>query len=699
MLDVALLLACSVAMFGEWWSGRGVSTLLLMLALVPMPVVFWHGRNDAGNMWMGSTWLAAAVGCVAMAHLAHDRMMRIVIVAILSAAIVPLLARDVVQVGHEHAQTVKFFEENKQQFLLDRGWEPGSSAANIFERRLRQPEAKGWFATTNIMASLTSFGLILSIGLAIAAARAKLQSGWMGAMALMAVVAAVMVWLSGSKGAILATGVGVIVLLAGTIPGVSRTIGARRGALVIALIALAIGGVIVRGAALPESFLGDKSLLFRWHYMVSAAQVFMENAMAGVGPDGFQAAYTLHRVARNPEEVASAHSMFVDWLCTLGLAGAAWLAMTLMLTWRAGERTAEVRSQRSEVRGQNGGTANTSSSDVVPVVMKVALAVVALGMLPAFEMEWPTVDGVSMLGRAMGMMGFMVMAVMTAFVIEKSETDVIRVSLLAALATLLVHAQIEMTFVQPGAVVWCMCVIGCAGARPDERVGMVSGAGKARNVFGVIWPVILVGAALWIGLGSAIPAWKQERATVEAAEMLEPLQSDSKNIELVLQQRRAAAKALVDAYEIWPVNGRLLEAAADQLERACSIPDGPQPIGLLLEARDVIQRAIREHDRSSSMAIAVGISMRLALITGDEEHWNEAIRLARLLTDRDPNGLGAWKRLGEVLWSAGKKNEAAIAYLRALECDASFELDELKQLPPIERARLQKRVAEVGQAN
>ena len=97
-----------------------------------------------------------------------------------------------------------------------------------------------------------------------------------------------------------------------------------------------IRAVALRGAVLPEGFLGDKSLLFRWHYTIASAHIVADAPWRGVGPDGSQAAYSLHRVPRNPEEVTSAHSMFWDWLCALGISGAAWIALVAFLLWRAG---------------------------------------------------------------------------------------------------------------------------------------------------------------------------------------------------------------------------------------------------------------------------------------------------------------------------------------------------------------------------
>src|SRR5262245_46811603 len=44
LLDVLLLASCVIALLGEWRTGaRGVDWPIVLLSLIPMPVVLWHG--------------------------------------------------------------------------------------------------------------------------------------------------------------------------------------------------------------------------------------------------------------------------------------------------------------------------------------------------------------------------------------------------------------------------------------------------------------------------------------------------------------------------------------------------------------------------------------------------------------------------------------------------------------------------------
>ena len=171
-LDVALLVSAALLLLGHVLAARRIDGLLLVLGLLPLPVVLWHGATDLGDLWRGTTWAAAMLAAVAVAHLGEGRVRRTTIV-LLVAVLAPLIVRGVSNVTIEHAGTIASFEQNKQAFLTDRGWEPGSPAALIFERRLRHRQPAAWSVTTNIYASYMAFGVVFLLGVAVAAGRAR----------------------------------------------------------------------------------------------------------------------------------------------------------------------------------------------------------------------------------------------------------------------------------------------------------------------------------------------------------------------------------------------------------------------------------------------------------------------------------------------------------------------------------------------
>jgi predicted negative regulator of RcsB-dependent stress response len=132
-------------------------------------------------------------------------------------------------------------------------------------------------------------------------------------------------------------------------------------------------------------------------------------------------------------------------------------------------------------------------------------------------------------------------------------------------------------------------------------------------------------------------------------------------------------------------------AAAQQFVLAAEQCSTELRSDLLRHAVETLEEAMTRSDRQSLIVAAIGAHVRLASVTGDEAQWNRAIELAKEITQRDPHGIGSWRNLGDVLWAAGRGKEAAAAYERALQNDASFELDELKQLSNRDRQLIRDR--------
>ena len=74
---------------------------------------------------------------------------------------------------------------------------------------------------------------------------------------------------------------------------------------------------MVRGVLLSESWAGERSLLFRWHYATATGRMVIDHPVVGTGIGGYRDAYLHYRSPRNPEEVASPHSTALDWTATL----------------------------------------------------------------------------------------------------------------------------------------------------------------------------------------------------------------------------------------------------------------------------------------------------------------------------------------------------------------------------------------------
>jgi len=677
ILDCLLLAMCGLGLLGEALSRRGIDWRLLALALIPAPVILFHGAHDALDLWRGSTWLAAALACAVVAHLGRDRTLRAILIAVLVSVLVPIVLRGASQSafnvgglslrGPEYADTLAEF-----LFFADRGWTPDSPAAQIYERRLRQPDPRGWFPTTNIYASMMAFGLVLLVGLAVASIRNGVGRRWLAMICLGALIAVGALLMSGSKGAVLASVAGLVLLLAPLAGAPVKRLLARRGGLIaVALIAATLLGVVFRGAVLPESWLGEKSLLFRWHYLVGAQRVVSDHLLAGVGPDGFQTAYTAVRVPRSPEEVASAHSMFADWLAMLGVLGAAWIGLVLLLVWRAGAADDGTAAET--------GDAPAPASPRMPLLAAAIVAV--LGLMSALPFEAADVDTLGTeIGRGVGILGFVACAAGLGLVLVRMRSSAVDRALGCAAIVLVIHGQIEMTFFDPGSVTWMMCVVGLAGGALARPAGSRSG---------IVAAIVLPAFAAVLLFTGARKMFIAQAPVIKAASLLYPPQATRLDH---LRQREQAADLLGIAYGVMPTWVMPLDEAARQLLVAATLADGPRRLELIDSALAHAEQAMADHGKPTSIALAGEAAWFRATETGDPVDWQQAIDLNRRLTGFDPHGIGSWQRYGDVLWESGRRDDAATAYRRALDNDANFELDPLKRLSERDRDALRQRI-------
>ncbi len=705
-LDALGLAACGFGLVGEILSRRRVDWLLLVAALAPLPVVLFHGATDLGDLWRGSTWVVAAGSAAVIAHLGRDPRLRRVLLALLVALLVPIGLRGVSQsavslfgislTGAEHSETVSQFEANRAAFFADRGWHRDSAAARIYERRLRQPDPRGWFPSANIFASLMAVGLVLSAGLAL---RTRDGPWRLGLLCVGGIVACGLLLLAGSKGGMTGAAVGLGLLGAAHLS--RRLWEARARPRAGSVVALGIVGgmllaVVVRGTLLPESFLGDRSLLFRWHYLQGAAGVIASEGVVGVGPDGFQEAYIAHRPPRSPEEVTSAHNAFADWLATLGLSGAAWIALLVVLLWRAGSllvpgsASGERPPPPAPPTPPSTGT-GALSRDVASVTLFSAAAVAVVALVPAVMIEAQNLGTLgAQVGRMGGVVGYIIVAAGLGHVLQRLGPTAINQALAAAAVVLGLHGMIEMIFFDPGSVVWVMCVVGLAGA--VRVVPSDDGKRSPALVVGLAMCVVLFAASVWLG-GVVSPRLdrQQARMILAARSLHDSAESSGSTRRPDARARLDAADRLFEAYLIAPANHRLLQDATRQLLLAAGILEGDRRREVVGRAIELSERAVREHEQLSSIALAATAWRLEALATGRPEAWQRTIEHARRLTELDPHGIASWRRLGDVYWDAGRRDDAAAAYGRALEADRNFELDPLKQLSDRDRDQILQR--------
>ena len=691
----AVVLACAaVALLAMRGAIDGLGMLFVRLAMLPAFAVALHaaggGPEAADDLWRGADWAAAAIGAATLAACvradAPGGGLRALLAAVLLGGLAPLLVRAGIQLLVEHPETVAYFQANKAQVLAARGWAPDGAQAAMYERRLMQLEATGWFGLSNVLSGVAAAGAV-ALGALAAGAWRRVESGTALVMALAAAACAAVVAINGSKGAVgamAAGGVLAAVALVRARRGDAGS-GARGAWLALGLVAAVIVRVVARGLA-GES-LGERSLLFRWQYLCGAMRAFMAAPVAGTGPAGFAEAYLAFRPANAPEEVSSAHAAWADWLAALGALGAAWIALFAGAAAGAG---------RMAFGGGDRAGADDAGAGPGALAL-VAPACVGIVAVLAIAPESDTLDALGVTARLAGA-GIAIVLAFAVCATGRVAPRALAVALGAAGVVVAMHACVEMTFWQPGSVAWVACVLAVAA------VGAGGAAGRATwwrmpsgRLLAVGVPVLLVVASGAIVVWGVLPAAGAERRIASAAAPiaevgLARLQGAVLSTGPALDGRRmSAAHALAWTDEAglpWARRPIVLGAALDQAALA-AVAQPSHAADAVALADALLART--ETSRTLAAAAALDEALLSRAPAGSPDRAAAAERLERhaaAMLARDPRNVRAWIRRCDAGLARGDTAAARDAARAALAADASYALDPARQLPAGEVDRL-----------
>lgn len=471
-LDWLSITGLALALIYEQRVGRGINWLVMLLFIIPIGVIAYHSSTSLDNMRTGSNWIAAVAVGIGAAHLSRDATIRFTIIASIMALIVPLSIKAIYQVFVEHPIMVDEYSKAPEMVLLSHGWESDSIQANLYERRLSQPEATGWLALSNVFGSVLAGFTAFWITTALVSARSKLSSGWIGLLTIIALASMFAVALTFSKGAIATAILGIF--LAGLIllpRNKRRKLIPYTASITILLIILAILGTIFRGAVLGENIdLDGYSLLFRWQYWVGAYHIFVNNILAGCGPEGFKAAYMIFKPPVSPEEVTFPHSVFITWISTLGISGISWIILTIIFVRYLAPSTAVISNRMTiaDITSIEPEKSNTTVNIIfiwaAAILLGITLFIFTIylsgnSMLPDFKyLFWP-----------LAWIGYLVVVGILPWIGRNTSWAMLRWALWAAITVILVHSQIELTMSQPGSTPLVWLLIGAAAILPSNR--------------------------------------------------------------------------------------------------------------------------------------------------------------------------------------------------------------------------------------
>lgn len=715
--DVLSVLASAGAMYFHHVVGGKLGVKSAVLAVIGGAVCLWQLPRYGPGMMTAGSWVAAMSLAMATYHLAQHRRPRLVITAMLAAVMIPWMLKSLVYVYWDHAMTLELFLKDEAKSVAARGWKLGSPQHLLFKRRLEFPDATGSYGLSNVYGSVVIAIGMISAGLGAVSLRGRnfKHAALPGALFVMSLVT---LYYTHSKGAAVAMAMGIGLLGLVVLSWRWKKISGLIAPAAMVCVVLAVGLVLARGAmGPPDSDQGERSLLFRYHYWQASARMVLhepwEQKLLGVGPGSFKDSYILYKNPLNPEEVTSSHNMAIDFITMLGLGGVAWSLLFLGWLWTAGRATGRwcaashtANSGRADEAGDDSALVQTSKpaagsgENAADIRMQIDrdVKLVLAATLALFGFQFYTqfatmLAAEQFLSWAMGAVGFIGVVVLLGSD-RWTKPAAAQMALFLGAAVLLIHNQIEMGFfnAQAGQLVFVI-VAAAAGASVNfaDTHGKDEATEVTQNGLRLTGPlammlVLIVGAGVMV-VTYALPQTKQQTALTQAADLLRG------------GQHMQSIKALDEAILAMPRDPRPYDSKVMLLVEAAmyySKENQPGP------AQQLMSQAMVTLDAAFAAGLdEVSLVRRRAqLLEASSQMFNDtgrmttAINVWQSVMERSPYAVMDALHLADLLWDAGRKDEAARWYERTLKLDGNNYLDPAKQLLPEQKAHVEARLAE-----
>ncbi len=755
MLDLSRALSASSTGYGPTWSIL-IDTLLMLLsaavlwmrpattrlgllaclgaAVSSMGVLFHgvtHGGDALDHLRIGGAWMSGAWSALALAAGGRDPRTRRLLLGVLAGAVLVFVLKGLTQVLIEHPRTLHAFETDREAFFRARGWSPDAANARAYERRLRQNEASGWFALANVYATFCAAAACVGCAMLCTQGARRRRAGSICAAVLLGLAVLGLV-LSGSKGGV-ASAIVVCVMLVGLRWTRMR---AHAGLMVAACLVLPLLAVMVRGLA--GETLGERSLLFRWFYWIGGVRVLAEHPLIGVGPAGFQDAYSRLKPPISPEEVTSPHTVFLDYLATLGLLGAGFCAVLLIRLWamaRDLKRDAPSAAEAWQGRARWYALGGTIVGAMVPALWLERSSSLALVLASGLSTDDPP-SMASLLGALLLLIVIGVLWAVCAHTVDRrcARGGTAVAALVAGGLVVAVHAQIEMTMTVVGSCALAWAWIALSGPDASDEGSAVPSRRTLAARLGAALGA-LIGLAVMVMALPRVASWEarladaaqlaapvgQMRSDLRAlARTPPPLRADSLRTlaqRLEAELERATAPTVEDiaaaldylALVRGEESERVLDASHDplggshrqtlraQIRLLRTLADEARRLDMQREAHALLVRALARTERLTNEHPTWGgswnllgmVHMDLGTFSDPRTHHREALEAWKREARLDPHSPSVWRRISELALELGETETARAAARRALEVDRQMRLDPLRRLDEASRRRLE----------
>lgn len=646
---------------GRWAVGLGLFLLLIGV------LVSWRAASEPRPALLAgmNVWISVAAA-LALARAAADRALRLVLVAALIAGGATISVKCAVQRFIEAPDTIAAFAEHKRE-LLARGVQPDDPMIVNFERRAASlaRESTGFHYHANITASGLAAALLVTLGLFAAALRsAPARAGPVVVAAVLVLLTAYGLWLTGSTGAFAASLCGVGVLLA----LLHRRLAAHPWRLALlcvsAYVALAAAGALY---GTWRDTLPHPSLAFRWYYWKAAAAAWLEAPWTGIGRLNFGDYYLRLKDPGSVEDVKDPHNVWLSLLVEMGpcaLAGAGLLLLAALSTATA---RLPARGTSNEAPHECGlrSTGALLPALVAPAAFALTHAVFGGVAAPEVITLWSF--------EVLGVWSIAYIASLAVLFTTQGGAAQIQAGLLAAMAAMLVHGLVDFALVTPAGAAFFALLVGAACAATGGAT--MCRASTARRLAAL--------AAVPVGAVLAVNALALARIDTALRELrLLPIEATPR-----LDLRTAFAD---------PDDPDAARLAAERItERATRTAEPAAQLDLLGAARDLLELSLHYNPHSEQahrrLAVIFDAVARIQFAENKPQEGLAALRLAAAHWQRavalSPANPRTRLAAARALLAAARHGDDAILVHQAREnLETARRIDDLR--PPGDTARL-----------
>jgi tetratricopeptide (TPR) repeat protein len=637
---------------------------------------FW---TMASTAWSSDRFLAAVTAshlfagfCLlwAASQLVRSWLHLRVVAAVCFGLLLVLVAQSVVYRVIDRAEDIRYWNDHKESILREHGWQPGSFAAEQFERKVVGNELAGFFNSPNTFAAVGVLLFFVSAGLGIQKLTDGGNRGW---LTLPLVAIASVIWIiieaqSKTAGATPLLGLLLCYAIVALRPRLQKTpahfywlgVAAVTGALIAV-----VGHGLYHGGLFPGHF--SNSLDFRWKYWIASAHLFTQHPLIGIGWSNFGLHYVSVRLPAASEEIKDPHNFLVRFFVELGLVGGLLaIAWQLRLWWELTQSSLPESETKSD------------HPSAIKIGLCVAIAGIALSVLTNIDFTQPAADVTLEILKQLLYLMALVLGIIGGLMLSPHRRDPdarpapwLRYFILIALGLFLIHNLIDFSMFEFGPMLVLFILIGSAQ-------GIGRAAESKKHPRGLLVAALLFGSLLWVTAAAAFvfPIIIAEQSAYDGNEAIRSAPTDQPAI--IQSHYAIAAEQFRSALESVPYNS---DYALHYAQASVGSGDLPTAQKMIITAQNLNPRLIDAFLLQANLELR-RTNLDATVIRSDFD------RILQL----DPNDVSLHTQYGQALDRLGLFPAAAAQYELALSCNAALPPDEPKRISPQEIADLQAKI-------